>query len=384
MIIVDLLLYLIIFCFVIPFLVFGTYGIILFYYINKRRRNENICLKEKLELKVSVVIPTHNESSIISKKIENLLATNYSKEKLEIVFVDDSNDSTPDIIREYSEKYSNIRLICFTERMGYSPCMFEGIKASSGEIIVLSDAGSFYDRETVGNLVRHFCDPQIGAVTGRDVIINVDEAVGRSEDLYMKFLDFIRSAESNMDSTFYFKGEASAVRKNLLNDFEGCNATFDTATALFVRQKNYRTIFDSEAKFYEYAPKTRDERIKQKTIRAANWIKILFKFKGMAFRFKFGKFGLLTIPANFGMLVVTPVALLLGLISLIMLSFLSPIHSIFWWFLLTIISLLAFVISKNILPNFFDLWISLLKALYEITFTKRNHDQIDTVKSTRR
>jgi hypothetical protein len=35
---------------------------------------------------------------------------------------------------------------------------------------------------------------------------------------------------------------------------------------LFVRQKGYKAIFDPEAKFYEYAPKTRNDRIKQKTI----------------------------------------------------------------------------------------------------------------------
>ncbi len=313
--IVQLLQYLVIACFAIPFFVFGTYGLILFYYRHNRRLNGDSYNADTFEPMVSVVTPTHNESSIMHKKIENLLATKYPKDKLEIIFVDDSNDSTPDIIRDYIEKNPNIRLISFGERMGYSPSMLAGVKASIGEIIVLSDAGSFHDADTIGNLVKHFRDPKVGAVTGKDVILNDNEAVGSSEVLYMKFLDFVRKAETNMDSTFYFKGEASAARKSLISDFEGCSATFDTATALFIRQKGYKTIFDSDAKFYEYAPETRDERIKQKTIRAANWIKILFQFKGMAFRNRYGKFGLLTMPANFGMLLVTPIAILAGLIS---------------------------------------------------------------------
>ena len=382
--IVQLLQYLVIACFAIPFFVFGTYGLILFYYRHNRRLNGDSYNADTFEPMVSVVTPTHNESSIMHKKIENLLATKYPKDKLEIIFVDDSNDSTPDIIRDYIEKNPNIRLISFGERMGYSPSMLAGVKASIGEIIVLSDAGSFHDADTIGNLVRHFRDPKVGAVTGKDVILNDNEVVGSSEVLYMKFLDFVRKAETNMDSTFYFKGEASAARKNLISDFEGCSATFDTATALFIRQKGYKTIFDSDAKFYEYAPETRDERIKQKTIRAANWIKILFQFKGMAFRNRYGKFGLLTMPANFGMLLVTPIAILAGLISLVVLTLFDPFFSLFIWVPLGVAALLAFGISRNLLSTFVDLEVSLLNALFEIAFTKTKHDQIETVKSTRR
>jgi cellulose synthase/poly-beta-1,6-N-acetylglucosamine synthase-like glycosyltransferase len=382
--IVQLLQYLVIACFAIPFFVFGTYGLILFYYRHNRRLNGDSYNADTFEPMVSVVTPTHNESSIMHKKIENLLATKYPKDKLEIIFVDDSNDSTPDIIRDYIEKNPNIRLISFGERMGYSPSMLAGVKASIGEIIVLSDAGSFHDADTIGNLVRHFRDPKVGAVTGKDVILNDNEVVGSSEVLYMKFLDFVRKAETNMDSTFYFKGEASAARKSLISDFEGCSATFDTATALFIRQKGYKTIFDSDAKFYEYAPETRDERIKQKTIRAANWIKILFQFKGMAFRNRYGKFGLLTMPANFGMLLVTPIAILAGLLSLVVLTLFDPFFSLFIWVSLGVAALLAFGISRNLLSTFVDLEVSLLNALFEIAFTKTKHDQIDTVKSTRR
>lgn len=382
--IIQVLQYLVIFLLAIPFFVFGIYGLILVHYIRNKESNRNSGVNGEWDPMVSVVTPSHNEASIISKKIENLLATNYPKDKLEIIFVDDSNDSTPDIIREYAAKYSNIRLISFGERMGYSPSMRAGVKASIGEIVVLSDAGSFHDADTIGNLVRHFSDPEIGAVTGKDVILNVNEAVGSSEALYMKLLDFVRTAETNMDSTFYFKGEASAARKSLITDFEGCSATFDTATALFIRQKGFKTIFDPEAKFYEYAPKTRDERIKQKTIRAANWIKILFQFKGMTFRTRYGKFGLLTVPANFGMLVLTPLAILAGLISLIALTVFNPIYSLFIWVFLGLASLLSFVISRNLLSTFVDLEVSLLKALFEIAFTKTKHDQIDTVQSTRR
>ncbi len=370
----------------IPLYVFGSYGMILVYYKYFAKKPDGAAPDDGVEFQpfVSVITPTHNEASIISKKIENLLSTSYPKDKIELIFVDDSTDSTPKIIREYSERFPSIHLIAFSERMGYSPCVFAGVRESKGEIIVLSDAGSFHDPNTIPLLIRHFRKPEIGAVTGKDVILNVTENVGKSEESYLKIYNFVRTAETNMDSTFYFKGEASAVRKNLIADLEGCTATFDTAAALFVRQKGFRTIFDPDVKFYEYAPETRNDRIKQKTIRAAGWIKILLHFKKMAFNKKYGKFGLLTLPANFGMLMISPLSIALGFASLVVLTILAPVFSLILWSILAILALFSLIISKHLFATFIDFEISLLKALFETAFTKRKHDLIDKVLSTRR
>ena len=384
---IEILKFLVIFFFSIPVFIFGIYGLILVYYgrIGSTRGQVKITTIENKSVDfVSVITPTHNEQTIIAKKIENLLSSKYPKEKIEIIFVDDSSDSTAQIIEAYSAKYPNVSLIRFNRRMGYSPSMFAGVKESKGDVIVLSDAGSFHDDDTISNLVRHFSDQRVGAVTGQCVIINAEEKVGSSEVLYQKIYNFVRTAETNMDSTFYFKGEASAVRKDLISDLEGCGATFDTAVALFVRQKGYRTIYDSEAKFYEYAPQVRNERVRQKTIRAANWIKILLKFRSMTFRPKYGKFGLFTLPANFGMLIVAPVAILLGFCFLIALTFFDPLWSLFVWLPLGAIALTTLVFSKHLIGTFLDFEVSLIRALYEVTFTKKKHDQIETVLSTRR
>lgn len=382
---IQVLQFFVFFCFAVPFFIFGTYGLILVYYRRGQQRSDKIGSDDvKFEPTVSVVTPTHNEESIMSKKIENLLSSNYPKDKLELIFVDDSTDSTPNIIQEYAERYPNVRLIKFSERMGYSPCMFAGVKAATGDIIVLSDAGSYHDGNTVQNLVRHFQDERIGAVTGKDVILNEDEAVGSSEAAYLRIYNFVRTSETNMDSTFYFKGEASAVRKNLISDLAGGNATFDTAIALFVRQKGYKAIFDPEAKFYEYAPKTRNDRIKQKTIRAAGWIRILLRFKGMAFRSRYGKFGLFTLPANYGMLIVTPISVLAGFVFLAVLTFFQPVPALYLWALIGLVSLISLIVAKRILITAIDFLVSLLRALFEVAFTRKRHDQIDKVLSTRR
>ncbi len=134
----------VLFCIGIPILVFGTYGIIILYYSKaKNNRPTEVFASTEYEPTVSIVIPTHNEVSIISKRIENLIGSNYPKEKLEILFVDDSNDSTPQIIEQYSKREPYIHLLRFNQRMGYSPSLIAGCKAAKGEIVVFAEASSF-------------------------------------------------------------------------------------------------------------------------------------------------------------------------------------------------------------------------------------------------
>lgn len=104
----------------------------------------------------------------------------------------------------------------------------------------------------------------------------------------------------------------------------------------------------------------------------------------MIFNRKYGKFGMLTLPANFGMLIVAPVAILLGLISLVVLTFFDPFFALYLWGVLAALILLSIAASRHLLRTFLDFEYSLLKALYEIAFTKKKHDQIDKVLSTRR
>jgi cellulose synthase/poly-beta-1,6-N-acetylglucosamine synthase-like glycosyltransferase len=372
----------------IPILIFGLYGVITLFYgkLKKNGREGTNEGNEKVEFEpfVSVVVPTHNEEMIVSKKIENILASNYPSEKLEIIFVDDSNDSTPEIIQEYSKRSSNIRLIRFNERMGYSPSMIAGCKAAEGEIIVFNDAGSFLDAQAIPNLVAHFRNSNIGVVTGKDMILNVNEEVGKSETLYQKIYNFLRTAETNMDSTFYIKGEATAVRKDLIKDLEVCSETFDTTVGLFVKQKGYRTVYDPHVKFYEYAPSTHSERIKQKTIRAANLVKVLLRFRHMMFKREYGKYGCVILPMNFGMLVIAPVAILIGFILLIALTFFDLSFAAMAWGILGSVFLFFLVFSRHFILMFLEFEYSLLKALYQVVFTKRAHDKIEKVISTRR
>jgi cellulose synthase/poly-beta-1,6-N-acetylglucosamine synthase-like glycosyltransferase len=387
--ITTILEFLVLFFAALPVLIFGIYGIIIFYYNKKKKIHSTGALSyesTEYEPVVSVVVPTHNEKSIISKRIENFLESNYPKDKLEVIFVDDSNDSTPEIIEDYSKKNPYIRLLRFNQRMGYSPSLIAGCNSAKGEIVVFAEASSFLEPDTIHQLVKNFKNPQIGAVTGKDVLLNLNEEKGQSENLYLRILDFLRQGESNMDSTVWMKGEAAAVRKELINDLEKLNApgTADTAIALFVRSKGYRFIFDPTVRFYENSPSTREGLVKQKTIRAANLIKVIWSFRALFFKRKYGKFGSITLPFNFAMLAIAPISILSVFILLVAFTFFEPFISLILWAIIGLSLLIGLIISRKLVVMIFEFEYSLLKAFYEIVFVRKSHDKIDKVASTRR
>ena len=369
----------------IPVFIFGFYGIIILFYSKKDNNVFNKDNKSSLYFPyISVVIPTHNEEYIISKKIENILNTKYPKDKMELIFVDDSTDSTSEIIKEHEKKIPNIKLIKSAERMGYSPSMLKGCRAAKGEVIVLTDAHSFFNDVTIYNLVRHFQNPKVGAVSSRSVIMNLEDDLAKSEDLYNTLYNKMRTAETNMDSTFWFKGEASAVRSSIVKTIEECNASFDTTVALYSRKMGYKALFDPDVNFYEHAPTNSDDRLKQKTIRAANILNILIFFKDMLFKKEYGKFGMIILPFNLAMLVFSPLVILMGLIFLGILTIIDFTFSIYIWGLGVLVSLCLTLIYRPLIVTFFHFTYSLLKALYQIRFTKIEYDKVEKIISTRR
>jgi len=104
---------------------------------------------------VSVIIPCRNEENYIRKVIENLLHQDFPKEQMEIIFLDGrSTDRTREIIQEYAGSSGNIRLL--DNAAGVVPhALNEGIRNSTGEVIIRMDAHSDYPVDYISQLVFH-------------------------------------------------------------------------------------------------------------------------------------------------------------------------------------------------------------------------------------
>lgn len=116
---------------------------------------------------VSVLLPIHNESSVVERLIDAICNLDYPADRLEILVLDDSTDHTSELaqarIQQYSASGINIRHIHRENREGYKAGnLIYGIRQSAGEFFAIFDADFIPPRNFLLKTIPCFRDPQLG------------------------------------------------------------------------------------------------------------------------------------------------------------------------------------------------------------------------------
>jgi len=139
-------------------------------------KEENLSGEENFHPKVSVVVPAKNAAATIRDLLESLMEVNYEKENIEVIVVDgNSVDGTKEIVAEYPDK------LAVEERPCLNAARNTGVKLSSGEIVVFTDADCVVPKDWIKKIVKAFKDPQVGCVGGN--------TKGFYEDFMSKYAD---------------------------------------------------------------------------------------------------------------------------------------------------------------------------------------------------
>lgn len=112
---------------------------------------------------VSVVIPTYNRASTISRAIDSVLNQSYGN--LELIIVDDGSiDGTVDIVKAYSDP--RVKLIELLENSGPSVARNCGVEAAIGEFLAFQDSDDewLHDKLAI-QMTALLDDPELGFVS---------------------------------------------------------------------------------------------------------------------------------------------------------------------------------------------------------------------------
>ncbi len=305
------------------------YYLVCFYFKSKPKNKINALLTDDADPpKVSLVVPVFNENKILEKKIQNLQELDYPRSRFEIIFVDGgSTDGSIDTMKNAIGRVNlDIKLVEQGRRMGFNKAVIDGFYASTGDIICIPGAETMYASDALRRLVRPFLNERVGAVNGRQIIENLDEGLSpKLEHAYRHAQDFLREGEDNMDTLFDVKGEIVAGRRKiveeLVNNIEfGSKGCIDACFFFQARRDGYSTVYNSNAVYYEFSPRSFRASFKQRYRRAATLIQNMLIFKNMILNRKYGLFGMLIMPAHFLMLIILPYLFFSGLISFLILQ----------------------------------------------------------------
>lgn len=104
--------------------------------------------------KISVIIPAYNIKELLPRCVESVALSDYPKDLLEIIIVDDgSNDGTAEVADELAKRYENVFAL-HKENGGSSSARNLGISRATGEYLGFVDSDDYIDSRMYSRLME--------------------------------------------------------------------------------------------------------------------------------------------------------------------------------------------------------------------------------------
>lgn len=220
---------------------------------------------------LTVFVPAHNEERVIRDSLDALLTCDYPEDRLKIVPVDDrSQDGTRAILREYEENYPG-RVVPFLRDDGIpgkAAALADAMALHNEEIFLVFDADYIPGPRLLKQLVSPFFDPEVGAVMGRVVPLNVGHS------LLTRLLDLERAggyqvdqqARMNLRLVPQYGGTVGGVRRTALENVGGWRVDSlaeDTDLTVRLVINGWDVVYQNRSECYEEVPESWESRIRQ-------------------------------------------------------------------------------------------------------------------------
>lgn len=246
-----------------------------------------------IEPTVTYLITAYNEEKSIAAKIEQVLTLDYPRDKLNILVASDgSTDRTDEIVRKFSDR--GVKLVRVEGRVGKTETQNQAVKQATGEIIIFSDATTFYEHSAIRNIVRNYADPDVGAVSGRYEYRNPTGAsIGVGSILFWSYENLIKTLQTRIRTISGACGCIYSIRRSLYAPLPA-DIISDLCEPLKILEQGYRIVFEPEAiAFEETTGHTKEEfsmrvRVATRGMRGLIYMRALFN----PFRFGFVSFQL--------------------------------------------------------------------------------------------
>lgn len=208
---------------------------------------------------VTIMVVAHNEEKVILDKLNNIIQVDYPMDKIEfLVASDNSTDSTNGIVKDFIANNTEfkIKLYEVKARRGKTNAQNEAKKIVTTEYLVMTDANSMLDRESIKELMAAFTSDDIAYVTGKLSIMNQEASdVSNAETSYWDSDMAIREIEGRVQTITAGNGAIYACRTKDYHDFEPIQC-HDSAMPIFYTLKGKRAIANHDAVAYEKAGET--------------------------------------------------------------------------------------------------------------------------------
>lgn len=197
---------------------------------------------------VSLVVAAYNEEGCITDKLQNSAGLDYPADRFEVLIGSDgSTDRTNELVEQCGDP--RVRL-SVAERAGKTTVLNRCVPMAKGDIVILSDANTMIDAAAVKKLVRHFRDPEVGAVCGKLKLFNPTKK-GYEESAYWTYESLIKFYEGKRGAVMGANGGLYAIRRSLFTALPPGTIVDDFVIPLRILEQGFKVLYDPEAIAYE-------------------------------------------------------------------------------------------------------------------------------------
>lgn len=258
----------------VPFVVIGAtilgatrLGLIVIGAIVQERRHRRRHEITWLPRSIAVLVPAYNEEKVICSTVQSLLSATLDA-PFDIIVVDDgSKDGTADVVRRTFADDTRVKVF-EKPNGGKAAALNFALHCTEAEVVVAIDADTVLDPDAVGYLVRHFGDPELGAVAG-------SAAVGNQINLLTRFQAIEYETSQNLDRRAFelfnaisvVPGAIGAWRREALIEVGGYASDTlaeDADVTLALERHGWRVIYEPLAVARTEAPETLVAFLKQR------------------------------------------------------------------------------------------------------------------------
>src|SRR3954471_19258150 len=193
---------------------------------------------------VSLVIAAHREAEVIAGKVENALALDWPRDRLEVIVAcDGSPDDTPQRARA-----AGADLVLDLPWGGKVRAQDTAVAAARGDLLAFSDANARWEPGALRALAARFADPRVGYACGQ--VRFVSDGGTNQEGLYWRYEMAIRALESRLHSVTAGNGAIYAVRREAYVEVDPVMG-HDLKLPFTLVKDGWRAVYEPEARASE-------------------------------------------------------------------------------------------------------------------------------------
>jgi peptidoglycan-N-acetylglucosamine deacetylase len=214
---------------------------------------------------VTILIPAHNEESMIAACVESCLNQTHQPDQI-LVINDGSTDTTHDEIARFGDAVTIVRIPFATGNKSHAQQI--GLQFVTSDIVIATDADTVLDKEFVSYIVQAFSEhPDAASVSGYVKSTSYNFLTALREIDYTIGQDVYKRAQAYVNYLLVIPGCAGGFKTELFRNgtisFDHDTLTEDLDFTYKLHQKGLRIFFEPRAIVYTQDPHTLDSYINQ-------------------------------------------------------------------------------------------------------------------------